>query len=339
MTIIEESESHMVLLITEEINGTIFEYTVDKTLLWTHNESRDGANRTSTFVSTIVSKGNESVQGFGLYSEVQHSNYNLTRSTILNPLDTEIYNASITSIDYKPFEEKEILSAEKVDFNTSVTLSQLYTSLGKVAKHLGQTYAKSEDTGLQVFEERYYTIAEEAEKVSKLIEEQIPAYNKPILNSEATILDNSWLCDNCPILCPIVVVAIGVSCWALCLFGFAPVCTFCVEYFDVIMWFLDSGCMVICYEICQLDPEESPCWVDSITYTGGSGSYAVDNPSNLIGPDSDNQCVHLHASNYGDCAQVFGELNEQATGNITSTDVQDLEDTIATYTCMFLMTM
>jgi hypothetical protein len=316
VTIIEENENHMVLLITEETNGTIIEYILDKTLLWTNNESNDEANRTSTFVSTIVTKGNESVQGYGLYSEVLHTDYNLTISTILNPLDVERYNTSLTTIDYKPFEEKEIITAEKINFNSSVTLSQLYASLGKTAKKLGKAYAKSEDTRLQLFEERYYTIAEETKRISKLVEKQIPEYNKQILKNEATILDNSWLCDWCPILCPIVVAGIGASCAALCWFTFGSVCAICVKYFDVIMWFLDSGCMIICDQICQLDQEESPSWLVSITYTGGSGSYAVDNPSYLLGPNSDSQFAHLHASNYGDCAQIFGELSEESTGTI-----------------------
>ena len=160
-TVLEKSENHTVLLITGEVNSTAFEYTVDKTLIWHYNYSRSGFNRTIEFVSTIITGEGNSTHLFSLSDYVQHEDYNLTVGTILYPLDSETYNRSLTTVEYVPLGENGITAAERVDFNTSVTLSQLYASLSKVISKLGKTYERSEDTSLTVFAERYYTMADE----------------------------------------------------------------------------------------------------------------------------------------------------------------------------------
>jgi rhodanese-related sulfurtransferase len=166
VTVLEESENHMVILVAEEVNDTVVEYTVDKTLLWTHNEFEGGVNRTMTFISTIITTDDDSTHLFGLNDYVHHEDYNITLSTILNPLNSETYNNSITTMEYVPNGEKEITTAELVDFNAPVTLSQLYRSVGEVAKQLGKNYAISRDENLRVFAERYYTMAAEAKLLS-----------------------------------------------------------------------------------------------------------------------------------------------------------------------------
>ena len=310
-TVIEENENHMVLLITSEINGTIREYTVDKTLVWQHNETSNDFNRTITFMSTIITAESNSTHLFGLYDNVQHEDYNITVGTVIYPLDLETYNRSITKIDYIPVGTKEITTVEQVDFNASVTLSQLYKSLGKAIDKLGKTYEKSEDPRLTVFAERYYAMANETQLLSRMVRTQIPEYNNNILNNIAVIQDGFW-CDWCPVICPS---AILIGCVIACYFSLGAGCSFCTSYVE----YLSMGCEVACAVICGLEEEGPPqvSWASSIFYTGGSGSYTVGNPGGLIGPHSDNEFVHLHACNPGDCAQVFVELNEEATGYIS----------------------
>lgn len=101
-TVIEESENHIVLLITEEINGTIHEYTLDRTVLWQYTEVFDDLNRTIKFLSAIITEENNSTQLFGLYDTVEHEDYNLTVGTILYPIDSETYDLSLTKVEYTP---------------------------------------------------------------------------------------------------------------------------------------------------------------------------------------------------------------------------------------------
>lgn len=56
--------------------------------------------------------------------------------------------------------------------------------------------------------------------------------------------------------------------------------------------------------------------MSSITFAGGYASYAVDNPSNILGSSNDGNYAHMHAANYGDTAQIFGEMNAEVTGDI-----------------------
>ncbi len=308
-TVIEESKDHIVLLIKEEINGSTCEYTVGKTLLWHHNETANDFNKTITFISTIITAEGKSTHIFGLYDYVQHEDYNLTVGTLLYPLDLETYNRSITTVEYIPTGAKEVVTIEQVDFKTSVTLFELYKSLGKVIDKLGKTYEKSEDAKLKVFAERYYTIADEIKLLSKLVKTQISEYNRNILNNTAVIQDGFW-CDWCPIWCPGLLL---VGCGIACLLSWSTGCYFCGAYGTYLL----QGCDAVCAFVCVYEMSQQPSrWLSSITYTGGYGGYAVGNPSNLLGPYSDNQFAHLHASNYGDCAQIFGMLNEATTGDI-----------------------
>ena len=69
-----------------------------------------------------------------------------------------------------------------VEFNSSVTLSQHYAILGKVAKEIGKVYEKSGDETLAQLAESYYTMEEEAKGLSKLVEKQLQQYDMQILD-------------------------------------------------------------------------------------------------------------------------------------------------------------
>jgi len=98
-----------------------------------------------------------------------------------------------------PAGKSELVSLELVEFNSSVTLSQLYAVLGKVAKEVGKVYEKSGDETLAQLAQGYYTMEEEAKGLSKLVEKQLQEYNKKILRSSCYPDDagSIWNCVNC----------------------------------------------------------------------------------------------------------------------------------------------
>lgn len=152
-------------------------------------------------------------------------------------------------------------------------------------------------------------MANETRFLSRIVRTQIPEYNKYILNNMAVIEDD-FLCDWCPIWCPSILI---IGCAVACFFTVTTGCYFCAMYGT----YLSMGCDAACLAVCAAEEgNDYPFYVSSIAYTGGYGSYAVNNPSNLIGPNSDGASVHLHASNYGDTAQIIGELNAVASGDI-----------------------
>jgi rhodanese-related sulfurtransferase len=317
VTTIEQDGNHSVIQIDGTVNGTSAQYTIDKTILWNYNETGVDYNKTVTFTSALLTMGNTSIQTFGLIDSIQNTAYNLTILTVLRPLDSGTYNSSYTSIEYTPAEGKQIISTEQYDFNTPVTLSQLYASIGNATAQLATLYGADLDQNLHIFDARYQTIAVEAVSLSSLVETNISQYNYQILTSTATLVDLTY-CDACAILCPLAIVAVDVGCWALCFFGVAPVCTFCVEYFDVMQWLMDSGCLAICAYICSQGSSQSPYWVSSIQAYSWYGSAAchVWNPDNLNGANSDGNYAQIYAGNYGDQAMIVGYMNENAYGNI-----------------------
>lgn len=189
---LEDDESHTVVLLTYEINGTTFEATVARTLLWSYEKLTDEVNRTASFVSTEITAEDVSTQFYSLSYLIQHEEYNLMTYTNLTPLNSETYNSTFTIMNYAPA-EKSVISMEFVEFNSSVTLSQQYAILGKVAKEIGKVYEKSGDETLVQLAEGYYTMEEESKGLSKLVEKQLQEYNKEILQSSAILMDDCTL--------------------------------------------------------------------------------------------------------------------------------------------------
>jgi hypothetical protein len=95
-------------------------------------------DKTAKFISIETVSQDTSLQVYGLSYNVQHMDYNLTLSTKLIPLDSKTYNSSVTIVSYVPAEETEVTSVEVIEFNSTVSLSQLYASLSKVAKKIGK---------------------------------------------------------------------------------------------------------------------------------------------------------------------------------------------------------
>jgi rhodanese-related sulfurtransferase len=301
-TVLENGERHWVIALASKTNGTVLQ-TVDKTLLWSYNETTQELNRTITLVSTKITIGDESVQELGLYDYVYGKDYNLTLGTILAPLDSETYNRSVITIAYFPFEERSLATEEQVDFGTSVTLSQLFRSLGKVTNELKKTYAKNKDAKLKVLEKRYQTMADDANLLSEIVEKQMPEYNKIILNNTATIMNFNW----CLICTPVCSALITVGCYAVCYFSSGAACVFCYYIGDPMKL---GGCALLC-SLC-VPPGAStppPGWVANVwahgTMSGYGHAYDWDN---IVGSAIDGKYATVYGGNLGDAAYIEGNM-------------------------------
>jgi hypothetical protein len=90
---------------------------------------------------------------------------------------------------------KAFVSLELVEFNSSVTLSQQYDILGKVAKEMGKHYKKSGNDTLAKLAEGYFIMSAESKDVSKLVERHLRIYNREILQSNAILMDQGCSSD------------------------------------------------------------------------------------------------------------------------------------------------
>jgi rhodanese-related sulfurtransferase len=247
VTVLERTENHTVTLITYEINGTLFEYTSAKTLLWSDTESTHESNKTIKLESHQITAEGKSIQFYSLRDVVQDEEYNMTVYTILDPLDPETYNSSFTFMNYAPAGETNVTSLEFVKFNCSATLSQQYDVLGKVAKEMKKVYKKSEDDNVTALAGSYRGMSKEAAYLSKLVKKRLTQYDHPVLHSSAVLIDCGPLgppCldgggggGGCDWVC-------YFSWSALCYLGCAALCILWVPFCAFLAYCGDYGCAV-----------------------------------------------------------------------------------------------
>lgn len=187
VTVLEENENRTLLLVTGEVNGTAIEYTIDTTLLQRYSTFENGINRTTTFLSIETIKEGISNQLFGLKYRVQHEDYNLTLVSSLIPSDTGTYNGTVTLISYDPI-GVIIKSNEFIEFNAPVTLSQHYKVLSAVAKKLSRAYSSSDDQSLKNLADGYETMKEEIKRLSNLVKNNLPYYDREITDKAIGIM-------------------------------------------------------------------------------------------------------------------------------------------------------
>ena len=121
--------------------------------------------------------------------------------TFLAPLTSDTYNWSVTVIDYTSA-DKSVESMEFVEFHSSVTLSEQYAILGKVAQEVGKIYQKSGDENLVQLAQGYRTMKKEAKHLSRLVRTRFLEYDREILNSSAVLMDASvWSCLSSILTC------------------------------------------------------------------------------------------------------------------------------------------
>ncbi len=243
-TVLEQDENHIVILLIYELDGTIYEFTVVNTLLWSYNELTNEINRTAYFYSNEIIIEDMSIQFYQLYYLVQHEEYNLTLYTWLTPLNSETYNNSFTIISYEPADEKFITSMEIVKFNSPVTFSQQYAILGKVSEEMAKIYEKSGDESLAQLVRAYNTMEKEAKFLSKLVKKQLSEYNMQILESLAILTD---VCGDplCLIVCNVILLfGYGAGTTLICTAACGIICGACAG-----AWYTCVAC-VLCIAGC-----------------------------------------------------------------------------------------
>jgi hypothetical protein len=262
---VEQDENHKETLVTYKVNDITYEATITQTLLWSHRKENAKANITAKFISTEITAEDISLQFYSLSYKVRHEEYNLTLLTTLTLLDSETYNSSFTIVNCAPAGKSELTSLELVKFSSSVTLSQQYAILGKVAKEIGKVYEKSGDETLAQLAQGYYIMEKEAKGLSKLVEKQLTEYDKIIQKSSAVIMD-----QDCMELCGgiVGVIAFAACCVYICpcyvMWWCIPICgaiaaaityPICSGICGNVPTICEFGCAVACGAICSpFDP-------------------------------------------------------------------------------------
>ena len=257
LTVLEHEADYMVILLVYELEGTTLEVTLTTTRLWSYAEFTNEYNRTATFTETEIAVENESVQFYSLSYMAQREEYVLTVYTRLEPLNPETFATSFTEMNCAPTGESGVVSMEFVEFNSSVTLSQQYAVLGKVAKEIGKVYEDSGNETLAKLAQSYYTMKEEGKYLSKLVEKQLQEYDLEILESAALLIDHPQTCfwvlwwlvciDWCDVLCSALVgVPCGAACDAACCIAAPPLCPYCLFICSVVCLMGESACYGWC---------------------------------------------------------------------------------------------
>ena len=245
ITVLEEEEDYTVTLVTYELDGTTFEVTITKSLLWNYSANTYSANTTASFALTEIVTEDNTLEYYSLSYVVQHAEYNLTIFTNLTPLNPETYNSSFTTVNYTPSAEFAVPSLELVEFNSSVTLSQLYASLDKVAKKIGEAYMKdgtnNGDTTLVQLAQNYHKMAKETKNLSQIVKNQLQEYDRTILESSAILRDGDfWRCLFCLLGC---VASAITTCIACCAFSY--ICCPCID------WISHYPIELVCHQMCD----------------------------------------------------------------------------------------
>jgi rhodanese-related sulfurtransferase len=245
VTVLEESANYTKTLISYIENDTLVELLLEKNLLWSYNEYIEGVNRTITFVLTNITDENTNVtrQIYGLADSVQTAEYNMTMITGLDPLESGSYNSSVTTMSYIPAHHNETFSAEKIGFNSSVTLAEQYDLLSQVSQNIADEYGTSPDETLHIFEERYHTIALEFALLSNIVETNLQNYDHMIVKSTATILDDALSCFACYAA---LTALIGGGCIIICAVSLLLACSLCLGYGWAIEIILGMGIGPFC---------------------------------------------------------------------------------------------
>lgn len=187
--VLEQGEDHITILNKYEINDIVYEFIHTRTILWSYDKFTNNCNKSAYFISTEITSENFYLQYYQLEYLIYHKNYNLMIYTYLDPLNSETYNSSFTSIIYTPVNGKAITSMEFVHFNMSVILSQQYDILADVTKEMAKIYKESKDLDLMELHYGYTNMGEGIRSLSELVKERLGEYDYQIVESYAVLTD------------------------------------------------------------------------------------------------------------------------------------------------------
>jgi hypothetical protein len=160
-----------------------------------------------------------------------------------------------------------------------------------------------------IFAQRYDAMANEAKTMSKLVQQNIPQYDKTILKSAALIMDDFWTC----VLCyAVFVIAIGGSCGLVCACTLGAGYLICLSILELSDYW-SQGVSYVCDTLLDCMGESSPsyAYVSSASYYVDGGT--VDNVGYVTGSSNDGNFAHIHCSDYPDMAQIIGTMSQQGT--------------------------
>lgn len=246
--VLQNSTDTLCYILTYEVNGTEATMMVNKTQLWQYEDSLDGCNRTALLMSTEMTIWTEGIaqnitsQSFDLTYHARSSNYNVAlRTTLQNPTN-ESYGTAYTVFGYAPTNKTGVLSVENVQFNSSITLSDHYSTLGKVSKQLGHLYEKSNAEDLTQLSIGYGVMEAEAKNFGRKVQDNLAIFDKPILNSSATLVDTE-----CTEICGYTCGIIGtIACSSVC----AGIALGCTVYYPVCLVVCLAGCGALSGALC-----------------------------------------------------------------------------------------
>lgn len=218
LDIIDQTENFTQGSFSFEYNGTTYDNAVSATTIWNYTASDYDSNITGT-LELLQSAGSVDLQDYVLKYQIINEAYNFSVTSILQPLDADTYNASSTMVRFAPVGKTELLSIERVNFESPVKLSELYSSLEKVCNHLAKAYdgdGKQYNNDILVgLGNSYYQMANGFGSLSKLVHSDLRNYDRTIIKNIAVLTDDlCWLCTGvCSIL--IGIITCGPLDWVL----------------------------------------------------------------------------------------------------------------------------
>jgi hypothetical protein len=256
-TILYQNETYVLTKITYTVNDTVYELLFEHAILYKYSEISSGVNKTLEFTLTKVSGEGTLLQTYSLIYTVQQREYTLDIMTRLIPLDSQTYNSSFTLVRYIPVGQNETWSLEFVEFNMTVTLSQLYSVLSTVAELMSNLYGYygNEDEKFMKLSIAYNMIKMELEELLTIVEGRLQEYNKPIIKSYAVLSSNNK-CLECFFyywgICLLFLTGFTLIMCGACLIGCGPCCVICGL---LLLCWRYGICLVACdiaaYEYCR----------------------------------------------------------------------------------------
>jgi rhodanese-related sulfurtransferase/uncharacterized protein YukE len=173
---------------TISINGTELETLLSTTLIANETANHNNKNTTLFFTNTQISNSlGDSSSYYTLTYTVVTNQYYFEAITHLTPIqNSDEYNSSFTQVMFGTGDNSSFTTVELVQFNCSVTLSQLYADLSKVADRLSRSY---EGQGLNDISDNYHKIATNLNKLANAVERNLGQYNNEISDSKVMIQD------------------------------------------------------------------------------------------------------------------------------------------------------
>lgn len=302
LEIVDHTENFTQGSFSFDFNNMTYDNTVSTTAIWNYSDYEHDSNVTAT-LEFQQSIGDINLQNYFLTYKVRNIDYNFSVTSLLQPLNAYTYNASATMVRFTPSEKPELLSIERANFTSPITLSNLFTSLNEVSKDLARTYRSDgesyNDNTLIALGDSYGQMADELKDLSKLIHAELRDYDLEINQSIVILTDDSPTCWLCTAICDILIGAIGctpldylivpVICASETVvllietYGLSAVVCSIIGYvllYAICTVGVGAGCYVACSFVHFCGPTYADyCWANGI------GSGWVANPDYIVGDE------------------------------------------------------